>query len=91
MVNTFIKGAAIHIEYLTHKFDGILILICCYESNDCGYCSLANMAVAFFNISFSSLSSCVFFIKKINFIRIYIENIFYLIYEDLKIINICSC
>ena len=49
-MNTFVKGAAIHIEYLTHKFDGILILICCYESNDCGYCSLANMAVALFLI-----------------------------------------
>lgn len=52
MVNTFVKGAAIHVEYLTHKFDRILILICCYESNDCGYCSLANMAVAFFIFHF---------------------------------------
>ena len=61
LVCSLVVGTAVDIKYLTHQLNRIDVLIFCYEGNGFSYCFLANMAVAFFNISFSISSSCIFF------------------------------
>ena len=60
-VNNFVVSAAVNMKYPTHKLDRIDVLKFYYEGNDFSYCFFANMAVAFFNISFSISSSRIFF------------------------------